>query len=705
MHPSIRKPGPGTCPICGMALEPESGGSDGDDAELRSMTWRFWTAVGLALPVVVLAMGDMLLPGHPIAERLGSLLARRLEFALTTLVVFVAGWPLLVRGVQSLARRTPNMFALITLGVGVAYGFSVVSLFVPSFFPEELQHQSEGTPLYFEAAAVIIALVLLGQVMELRARSRAGGAIRALLDLAPKTARLVEDGQERDVPLESIVKGAQIRIRPGEKVPVDGKVLEGRSSVDESMISGESMPIEKQAGAKVASGTVNGTGTLLVEATQVGSETLLARIVEMVSQAQRSRAPIQNLADRVSAWFVPSVLAIGVLAMIAWLLWGPEPRLVYAALALVSVLIIACPCALGLATPMSIMVATGRGAQEGVLFKNAEAIQTLREVDVLVVDKTGTLTLGQPKLDSIVVGEGSTEENVLALAAALERGSEHPLAQAILEAADERSAEVLEAQDFGSVTGKGITGTVGGQRIALGNRALMEAEGLSIEALASEAQAAQEAGATVVFLGQAGALVGALVVRDPVKPESSQAIQALKDLGLRVIMLTGDNERTAKAVAKELGLDEVVADALPEDKLQLVDRLQSEGLKVAMAGDGINDSPALAKADVGIAVGTGTDVAIESADLTLVGGNLEAIGKARILSEETMRNIRQNLVFAFAYNAAGVPLAAGVLYPFTGWLLNPMFAAAAMSLSSVSVIANALRLRSTPKHRPIQHRA
>lgn len=693
MHPEVRQKGHGACSICGMALEPESATEPQDDTELRDMTKRFLVAAALSVPVVVLAMGDMLLPGSPIHDFIGVRVGRFLEFALTTFVVVYTGWPLLVRGVDSIRRRMPNMFTLIAIGVGVAHIHSTLAVFAPQLFPDAFRDSTGNIGLYFEAAAVIITLVLLGQVMELRARSKTGSAIRALLDLSPKTARLVDENGERDVALDTVQVGDHLRVRPGEKVPIDGRVLEGKSHVDESMVSGEPVPVEKRAGASVIGGTINGTGSMLIEATGVGEETLLARIVQMVASAQRSRAPVQNLVDRISAVFVPAVVVVSIVAFILWSLLGPSPALAYALLALVSVLIIACPCALGLATPMSIMVATGKGALAGVLFRNAEAIQDLRNVDTLVVDKTGTLTVGAPKLERVVTAGDIDAKTVLALAAGLEKGSEHPLAHAVIEGALLQKIVPKTVEAFESVTGKGILGVSGGFRLALGNAGLMEEVGASLEAVVGEADQLRDSGATVMYLAVNGELAGALSVADPIKDSTPGALAQLKQSGLHVIMLTGDNERTARAVANTLGIDEVIADALPEDKLKLVERLQSEGRKVAMAGDGINDSPALAKADVGIAMGTGTDIAMESADVTLVRGNLNAITSARHLSELTMRNIKQNLVFAFGYNAAGVPLAAGVLYPITGWLLNPMVAAAAMSLSSVSVILNALRLR------------
>ena len=695
MHPDVKQEGSGTCPICGMALEPESATEPQDDTELRDMTRRFLVAAALTIPVVVLAMGDLILPGEPIHDIIGTRVSQLLEFALTTLVVFYAGWPLLVRGVESIQRRMPNMFTLIAIGVGVAHVHSTLAVFTPKLFPSEFRDSAGNIGLYFEAAAVIITLVLLGQVMELRARSKTGSAIRALLDLAPKTARLVDEKGERDVALDTVQVGDRLRVRPGEKVPTDGRVLEGKSNVDESMVSGEPIPVEKAAGTTVIGGTINGTGSILIEATGVGEETLLARIVQMVASAQRSRAPVQNLVDRISAVFVPAVVVVAVVAFIAWSLLGPSPALAYALLAFVSVLIIACPCALGLATPMSIMVATGKGALAGVLFRNAQAIQDLRNVDTLVVDKTGTLTLGAPKFDRVVTAGENDAKIVLALAAGLELGSEHPLAHAIIEGAELQGISPKPVEEFESVTGKGIRGVSTGQRIALGNAAMMAEEGTTLDPIAVEADELRDTGATVMYLAVDGSLAGALSVADPIKDTTPGALAQLKQSGLHIIMLTGDNERTARAVAKTLGIEDVIADALPEDKLKLVEKLQSEGRKVAMAGDGVNDSPALAQADVGIAMGTGTDIAMESADVTLVRGNLTAITSARRLSVLTMRNIKQNLVFAFGYNVAGVPLAAGVLYPFTGWLLNPMVAAAAMSLSSVSVILNALRLRSS----------
>lgn len=693
MHPEVRQIGPGPCPLCGMALEPVEIQVEEDESELHDMRRRFLLSTVLTVPIVALAMGDMVLPGTPIHSNLGGL-SRWLEFALTTPVVLWAAWPLLVRFWQSLTRRHLNMFSLIGLGVLVAYIYSAVAVIHPSLFPSGFR-SSAGVAVYFEATAVIVTLVLLGQVLELRARSSTGAAVRALLDLSPKTARRVsDDGLEEEVLLDSVQVGDHLRVRPGEAIPIDGQVEEGRSSVDESMITGEPVPVEKAQGDSVVGGTLNTTGSLLIVAEKVGDKTLLANIVRMVAEAQRSRAPIQKLVDRVSAWFVPTVVAISVLSFLAWSLWGPEPRYAYGLINAVAVLIIACPCALGLATPMSIMVATGKAAQLGVLFRNAEAIESLRDVDTLVVDKTGTLTLGKPRLVHVVAHEEFDEAAVVRLAASLETHSEHPLGQAILLAAEERSVAIEAAQDFLSVTGKGVTGVTGGQRVALGNDALMVEERVSIEpADAQEAKRLRRTGATVMYLAVDRELAGMIAVADPLKESTPMAIKELRSMGLRLVMLTGDSWGTAEAIGRELGVDEVLAEALPEDKLRTISELQDKGHKVAMAGDGVNDAPALAKADVGIAMGTGTDVAMESAAVTLVKGDLLGITRARRISEAAMRNIRQNLLFAFGYNAAGVPVAAGALYPLTGWLLSPMIAAAAMSLSSVSVIANALRLR------------
>lgn len=693
MHPEVRQVGPGSCPYCGMALEPVEIQAEEDDSELRDMRRRFLLSALFTVPIIALSMGDMLLPGAPIHDSLGAG-SRWAEFALATPVVAWAAWPLLVRFWESLARRSLNMFTLIGIGVLVAYSYSVLALLVPGLFPEGFRGAG-GVAVYFEAAAVIVTLVLLGQVLELRARSSTGAAIRALLDLTPKTTRRVAaDGSEEEIPLESVQRGDRLRVRPGEAIPVDGQVVDGSSSVDESMITGEPIPVSRAAGDELVGGTVNSTGGLLMVADKVGRDTLLARIVQMVAEAQRSRAPIQKLVDKVSAWFVPAVVLGAVLTFAIWSLWGPEPSLAYGLLNAVAVLIIACPCALGLATPMSIMVATGKGAQLGVLFRNAQAIESLRDVDTLVVDKTGTLTLGKPQLTEVRTRGAADEATVLRLAATLEMQSEHPLAQAIVQGAADRGIQATAAGDFQSVTGKGVTGRVGGQHVALGNLALMEHAGVTVDEVDREvAEQLRRTGATVMFLATEQHLIGLIAVADPIKESTPQAIRELHEMGLRIIMLTGDSRGTAEAVGRQLGLDEVIADALPSDKLRTVARLQSEGRKVAMAGDGINDSPALAKADVGIAMGTGTDIAMESADLTLVKGDLRGIVRARRLSAATMRNIKENLSFAFGYNALGVPLAAGALYPLTGWLLSPMIAAAAMSLSSVSVIGNALRLR------------
>ncbi|MGO4123624.1 heavy metal translocating P-type ATPase [Inquilinus sp. YAF38] len=694
MHPEIRQEGPGSCPICGMALEPERVTAEaGPNPELADMRRRFWISLALTIPIVLLEMGGHLL-GIDLAHVIGAHTAVWVQLVLATPVVLWAGWPFLVRGWQSVVRRSLNMFTLIALGTGAAWLYSVVAALVPGLFPDGFRGMDGTVAVYFEPAAVITVLVLLGQVLELRARERTGGAIRALLDLAPKLARRVrDDGADEEVPLEHVHAGDRLRVRPGDKVPVDGAVEEGRSSVDESMITGEPIPVEKAPGDKVVGGTINGTGGFVLRAERVGSETVLARIVEMVGQAQRSRAPIQRLADRVSGWFVPLVVAIAVLAFAAWAAWGPSPALAYGLVAAVSVLIIACPCALGLATPMSIMVGVGRGARLGVLIKDAEALERLEKVDTLVVDKTGTLTEGKPRMVRIVAAPGQDEAELLRLAAGLERGSEHPLAAAILAGAAERKLEVPATKDFRSVTGKGVAARVEGREVALGNAALLDELGIAAGSLAEQAEALRRDGATVMHLVVDGAAAGLIAVADPVKETTPAAIAALRAAGLRVVMLTGDNRTTAAAVAGRLGIDEVEAEVLPEDKGAVIRRLKGEGHVVAMAGDGVNDAPALAEADVGIAMGTGTDVAIQSAHVTLVKGDLAAIARARSLSAATMRNIRQNLFFAFVYNAIGVPVAAGVLYPFLGLLLSPEIAAAAMALSSVSVIANALRLR------------
>ena len=695
MHPQVRFIEPGSCPICGMALEPETVSLEGEDnSELRDMTRRFWVAVVLTVPVVFLAMGHAI-PGVDIESIVPHGVRVWLEFGLATPVVLWCGWPFFVRGWRSVVTWNLNMFTLIALGVAVGYGYSVVAAIVPGIFPPTFRDASGQVGVYFEAAAVIVTLVLLGQVLELRARSSTNAAIKALLGLAPKTARRIgDDGVEEDISLEEVQIGDRLRGRPGEKIPVDGVVEGGRSSVDESMISGEPIPVEKTTGDEVIGATVNGTGSLIIEAQRVGSDTLLAQIVHMVAQAARSRAPIQNLVDVVASWFVPAVVVIAVITFIIWGLWGPEPAMAYAIINAVAVLIIACPCALGLATPMSIMVASGKGASAGVLFKDAEAIQTLRQVDTLIVDKTGTLTEGKPKLVDIIAAEGYDEEEVLRLAATLERGSEHPLAAAIVEGAGDREVKLTDYSDFDSVTGKGVKGLIDSKAVALGNRALMEALSVDAGALAERAEELRAEGKTAMFVAIDGQAAGLVAVADPIKKTTPEAIEALHADGIRIVMLTGDSETTARAVAERLGIDEVMAEVLPEQKAEKVKALQAEGRFVAMAGDGINDAPALAQAQVGIAMGTGTDVAMESAGVTLVKGDLNGIVRARKLSRATMRNIKQNLFFAFVYNALGVPIAAGVLYPFFGLLLSPMIAAAAMSFSSVSVIGNALRLRS-----------
>ena len=692
MHQEIRQVGPGSCPKCGMALEPvEAAADEGPSQELVDMTRRFWVSLVLTLPVFALAMSEMMAP--EVGAWLGPTARLWTQLVLAAPVVLWGGWPFFVRGWQSLVTRSLNMFTLIALGTGAAFAYSVFAVLFPDALPHGMRHGGVP-PVYFEAAAVITALVLLGQVLELRARSATSGAIRALLGLAPKTARrLREDGSEEDVPLAHVQPGDRLRVRPGERIPVDGAVLEGTSAVDESMVTGEPIPVEKAPGARVIGGTVNSAGSFVMCAERVGVDTLLAQIVRMVAEAQRSRAPIQRLADTVSAWFVPAVVVVAVVTALAWGLCGPEPRLAYALVNAVAVLIIACPCALGLATPMSIMVATGRGAQAGVLIKDAEALETLEKANTLVVDKTGTLTEGKPSLVSIVATEGVKEGEALALAAGLERGSEHPLAAAILAGAAERGVAPSGVTEFRSLTGRGVSGMVAGRRVALGNSRLLQDLGIAPGPLAARAEALRAGGQTVMFLVMGDAVAGILGVADPIKPSTPEAIRLLQGEGLRVIMLTGDNRVTAQAVARTLALDDVVAEVLPEQKVEVVRRLQAEGRVVAMAGDGINDAPALAQAQVGIAMGSGTDVAMESAGVTLVKGDLRGIVRARRLSRATMRNIRQNLVWAFIYNVLGVPIAAGLLYPVFGLLLSPMIASAAMSLSSVSVIANALRLR------------
>jgi Cu+-exporting ATPase len=688
MHPQIVRDQPGTCPICGMALEPRTVSMEEENPELRDMSRRFWVSVVLTLPVFLLGMSD-LLPGQPVQHAISPRTLAWIELVLATPVVLWGGWPFFQRGWASVVNRSLNMFTLIALGTGVAFVFSLVATLAPGLLPASMRTAHGGVPVYFEPAAVIVTLVLLGQVLELRARARTRSALKALLGLAPKTARRVEaDGQERDVPLASVKPGEVLRVRPGEKVPVDGVVIEGRSTVDESMLTGEPLPVEKEPGSRVIGGTVNGTGSFLMRAERVGETTLLAQIVRMVGEAQRSRAPIQRLADRVAGWFVPIVIAVAVVTFAAWLFVGPEPRFAHALVNAVSVLIIACPCALGLATPMSIMVATGRGASAGVLVRNAEAIEVMEKVDTLVLDKTGTLTEGKPRLVSVSAFPSFTEADVLRFAASLERASEHPLAHAIVEGARERGVSLVPVSAFQSTTGKGVTGTVDGRVVSVGN-----AEFTGAAAEAKRAEPLRAEGQTVVFVALDGKLAGLVGVADPIKPSVPDALRALRAEGLRIVMLTGDSRTTAQAVARKLGIEEFEAEVLPAQKAEVVKRLRAEGHKVAMAGDGINDAPALAAADVGIAMGTGTDVAMESADITLVKGDLRGILRARRLSRATLRNIRQNLFWAFAYNMLGVPVAAGILYPAFGLLLSPMIASAAMSLSSVSVIANALRLR------------
>ncbi|MGE0776216.1 MAG: copper-translocating P-type ATPase, partial [Sphingomonadaceae bacterium] len=692
MHPEIRQDHPGACPICGMGLEPEMVTADtGPSAELTDMTRRFWIALVLTIPIFVLEMGIHLVPA------LHNLVPMRLsgwiQFALGTPVVLWAGWPFFERGWASLKTRNLNMFTLIAMGTGVAWLYSVVATLAPGIFPDAFRAADGSVAVYFEAAAVIVTLVLLGQVLELRARERTSGAIKALLNLAPKTARrIAPDGSEEEVSLDLIVVGDRLRVRPGEKVPVDGVVEEGRSALDESMVTGESMPVTKTVDDTVIGGTMNQSGALVIRADKVGRDTMLARIVQMVADAQRSRAPIQRLVDQVSGWFVPAVILVAILAFIAWGIWGPEPRFAYGLLAAVAVLIIACPCALGLATPMSIMVGVGRGAGLGVLIKNAEALERMEKVDTLVVDKTGTLTEGKPAVTRIIAADGFEEGELLRLAAGVERASEHPLALAIVDAALARDIEIPAVSDFDSPTGKGALGTVEGKRIALGNARFLNDNGVDTSALAAEADRLRGDGATAIFISVDNKAAGIFAIADPIKPTTAEALAALRADGIRVVMLTGDNRTTAEAVARQLGIDAVEADVLPDQKADVVTRLKGEGRVVAMAGDGVNDAPALAAADVGIAMGHGTDVAMESAGVTLLKGDLNGIVRARQLSEATMSNIRQNLFFAFIYNAAGVPIAAGVLYPVFGILLSPMIAAAAMALSSVSVVANALRL-------------
>jgi Cu+-exporting ATPase len=690
MHPEIVRDAPGACPLCGMALEPMTP-TDEPSHELVDFTRRLWISVAAAVPLIVLTMGGIV--GLPIRDWLGHQIAAYLEFLLATPIVLWAALPFFQRGWDSVVNRSPNMWTLISLGVGSAYTYSLFATFLPGVFPA-IYRTDGGVGTYFEASVVIVALIFVGQVLELRARERTGDAIRALLDLAPKTARrITPDGDEYDAPLENVMTGDLLRVRPGEAVPVDGEVTDGHSSFDESMITGEALPVEKAKGDTVTGGTINKTGTIAMKATKVGADTVLSKIVEMVSNAKRSRAPIQGLADRVSAIFVPTVVGVALLAFAGWFIWGPNPGFVHAIAAAVSVLIIACPCALGLATPISITTAAGRGAQAGVLIKDAEALERMARVDTVIVDKTGTLTMGKPELTDVVAFDGATEDIVLSLAAALEHASEHPLAEAIVAGAKARGITPWTATDFDAVTGKGVKGTVDGQAIAFGNSAMMQSLGLDTDAATAAAEALQEDGKTAMFLARDGVLIGIVAVADPIKDTTAAALRSLHDLGLRVIMATGDNARTAQVVADRLGIDEVRAGVLPEDKKALVDRLRTEGRFIAMAGDGVNDAPALAAADVGIAMGTGADVAMESAGITLLGGDLTGIVRARKLAVATLRNIKQNLFFAFAYNAIGIPIAAGLLYPVFGVLLSPMIAAAAMSLSSVSVISNALRLR------------
>ena len=692
MHPEVRQVGPGACPICGMALEPELVSlDDARNPELADMSRRFWIGLILALPVIVLDMGGHIAGAHGWVE---PTLSNWIQFAFATPVVIWAGWPFFVRGWQSLLTRNLNMFTLIAMGTGVAYLYSIAATFGPGLFPPAFRGHDGAVAVYFEAAAVITILVLLGQVLELRAREATSGAIKALLDLAPKNARRVdESGADHDVALDDIVVGDRLRVRPGEKVPVDGVIADGRSSLDESMVTGESMPVSKEAGAKVIAGTINRSGSFVMRAEKIGRDTLLSRIVQMVAQAQRSRAPIQRLADQVAGWFVPAVIAAAVAAFAVWALVGPEPRLAFGLVAGVSVLIIACPCALGLATPMSIMVGVGRGAQAGVLIRNAEALERMEKVDTLVVDKTGTLTEGKPRLVAIEAAEGFHKDDVLRFAASVERSSEHPLADAVVAAAKQRNLALNDVQEFDAPAGKGVTGKVDGRTVLIGSAAFLESAQVAVAGMAPRAERLRAAGATVINVAVDDRLAGLLAIADPVKSSTPAALKALAGEGIKVIMLTGDNRTTADAVAKQLGIADVEADVLPEQKSAVVTRLQNEGHIVAMAGDGINDAPALASADVGIAMGTGADVAMESAGVTLLKGDLGGIVRARRLSEATMRNIRQNLIFAFIYNAAGIPIAAGVLYPVFGLLLSPIVAAAAMALSSVSVVGNALRLR------------
>ncbi len=692
MHPEIRQVGPGSCPICGMALEPATITADsGPNPELADMSRRFWIGLVLAVPVFVLEMGGHV-PG--LMGLVSSHTSHWIQFALATPVVLWAGWPFFQRGWTSLVTRHLNMFTLIAMGVGVAWVYSVAAVLAPGFFPPAFRDAMGAVPVYFEAAAVITVLVLLGQVLELRAREQTSGAIKALLNLAPKTARRIRgDGTDEEVTLDLIQVGDRLRVRPGEKIPVDGVLTEGRASIDESLVTGESMPVTKEAAGKVIAGSLNKTGSFIMRAEKVGADTLLSRIVQMVAEAQRSRAPIQRLADTVAGWFVPAVIAVALLAGLIWALVGPEPRFAYALVAAVSVLIIACPCALGLATPMSIMVGVGRGAREGVLIKNAEALERFEKIDTLVIDKTGTLTEGRPAVTTIKTVAGIDEGELLRLAASLERGSEHPLADAVLRAAKDRGLSLSEAADFDSPVGRGVIGVVDGKQVVLGGAPLMAEQGIDLGPLLAEAETLRQDGTTAVFAAIDGRLAGVLGIADPIKATTPEAVRALLADGIRLVMMTGDNRTTALAVAKRLGIENVEAEVLPQDKAAVVQKLRAEGRVVAMAGDGVNDAPALAAADVGVAMGAGSDVAIESAGVTLLKGDLQGLVRARRLSRKVMRNIRQNLVFAFIYNVAGVPVAAGVLYPVFGWLLSPQIAAAAMALSSVSVITNALRLR------------
>jgi len=694
MHPEIVRDRPGNCPICGMVLEPRvaAGVHPEDDSELRSMQLRFWVGAGLSLPLLALSMGGMA-AGSPL-HNLPAGWMEWLQLALATPVVLWGGWPFFRRGWASLVNRHLNMFTLIAMGTGTAYLFSLIATIMPGIFPQSFLGHGGRPEVYFESAAIIVTLVLLGQVLELRARRQTSSAIKALLDLNPKAARrLRADGSDEEILLEHVQRGDRLRVRPGDRVPVDGTVEEGSSAVDESMITGESMPVEKSAGVKVVGGTVNQTGSFIMRAEKLGSETLLAQIVHMVAEAQRSRAPIQSLADKVSGYFVPAVLLVAVLTFIAWSIWGPEPRFAYALVNAVAVLIIACPCALGLATPMAVMVGTGRGAHAGVLVRNAEALELMEKVDTLVLDKTGTLTEGKPRLTQVIAMDSAPENDLLRLVASLERSSEHPLAAAIVSAAEERGLKLSATANFESLTGKGVIGQVEGREVAVGNTSLFAARHISVDTLSGKAEELRGQGQTVMLVAVDGKPAGLIAVADPIKPSAREAVASLKRSGLRLVMLTGDNRATAEAIAKELGITEFEAEVLPEQKLTIVKKLQAEGRIVAMAGDGVNDAPALAQANVGIAMGTGTDVAMESGDITLIKGDLNALMRARNLSRVTMSNIRQNLFFAFIYNLLGVPIAAGVLYPFTGLLLPPVFAAAAMSFSSVSVIANALRLR------------